>query len=113
LESWENIEPAISPLLRLENRELPLLVRLLREKFLLNLATIYSVGGSDNEGTIKNKMAAEINPTTGEKVFNFASEYHIVILCFCNAMRNTSYHSKKKTNSGNGIGQLISVALLM
>jgi ferrous iron transport protein B len=40
---------------------LPLLVRLLREVFVGTLATIYSVGGSDNEVTIKNKMAAEIN----------------------------------------------------
>jgi ferrous iron transport protein B len=29
--------------------------------FVGTLATIYSVGGSDNEVTIKNKMAAEIN----------------------------------------------------
>ncbi|MBC7440613.1 MAG: ferrous iron transport protein B, partial [Flavobacterium sp.] len=44
-----------------------------REVFVGTLATIYSVGGSDNDETIKNKMQAEINPITGEKIFNFSS----------------------------------------
>jgi ferrous iron transport protein B len=32
----------------------------LERVFVGTLATIYSVGGSDNEDTIKNKMAAEV-----------------------------------------------------
>jgi ferrous iron transport protein B len=44
-----------------------------REVFVGTLATIYSVGDNDNDNTIKNKMAAEINPETGAKIFNFAT----------------------------------------
>src|SRR5690606_34285797 len=44
-----------------------------REVFVGTLATIYSVGDVDNDATIKGKMAQEVNPQTGKKVFNFAS----------------------------------------
>src|SRR5690606_32642751 len=42
-----------------------------REVFVGTLATIYSVG-SDEEETIKNRMAGEINPILGGPLFNFA-----------------------------------------
>lgn len=43
-----------------------------REVFVGTLATIYSVESDDeNTSTIKQKMASEINPDTGEKRFNF------------------------------------------
>ncbi|MDP5104579.1 MAG: ferrous iron transport protein B [Polaribacter sp.] len=43
-----------------------------REVFVGTLATIYSVEADDeNTSTIKEKMASEINPDTGEKRFNF------------------------------------------
>ncbi len=43
-----------------------------REVFVGTLATIYSVENKeDNNSTIKQKMAAEIHPTTGKKLFNF------------------------------------------
>jgi Fe2+ transport system protein B len=48
------------------------------EVFVGTLATIYSVGGSDNEDTIKNKMAAEVN-VTGKKIFNFASGISLLL----------------------------------
>ncbi|MEQ6124292.1 ferrous iron transport protein B [Pseudotenacibaculum sp. MALMAid0570] len=43
-----------------------------REVFVGTLATIYSVESDDEDNsTIKERMASEINPTTGEKRFNF------------------------------------------
>ena len=42
-----------------------------REVFVGTLATIYSVGDDDEDNsTIKQRMAAEVNPDTGEKLFN-------------------------------------------
>ena len=42
-----------------------------REVFVGTLATIYSVGDADEDNsTIKARMAAEVNPDTGEKLFN-------------------------------------------
>ena len=43
-----------------------------REVFVGTLATIYSVG-NDDEATIKNRMAAEVNPILGGPLFTFAS----------------------------------------
>jgi hypothetical protein len=75
--------------------------------FVGTLATIYSVGGSDNEVTIKNKMAAEINPVTGEKIFNFASEFRCC--CFmllpCNAPVTLAV-TKKKPIPGRSCGTI-------
>jgi hypothetical protein len=78
---------------------LPLLVRLLRESFLLDPATIYSVGGSDNEVTIKNKMAAEINPVTGEKN-NFASGISLLLFYAFAIMRQYFSGNQKKPIPG-------------
>lgn len=43
-----------------------------REVFVGTLATIYSVQSDDNSTTIKERMASEINLTTGEKRYNLA-----------------------------------------
>jgi ferrous iron transport protein B len=82
------IEPAISPLrIRLENRYLLLSVCPgAREVFVGTLATIYSVGGSENEVTIKNKTA-EVNPLTGEKIFNFTGISLLLFYAFKLSMR--------------------------
>ncbi|APG66028.1 ferrous iron transport protein B [Tenacibaculum todarodis] len=51
-----------------------------REVFVGTLATIYSVESDDeNTTTIKQKMASEINPTTGEKRFNFATGMSLLV----------------------------------
>ena len=80
-----------------------------REVFVGTLATIYSVGGSDNEVTIKNKMAAEINPATGEKIFNFASGISLLLFyAFALQCASTLAVTKKETNSWKWpIGQLV------
>lgn len=80
-----------------------------REVFVGTLATIYSVGGSDNEVTIKNKMASEINPATGKKIFNFASGISLLLFyAFAMQCASTLAITKKETNSWKWpLGQLI------
>ena len=71
-----------------------------REVFVGTLATIYSVGGSDNEDTIKNKMQAEINPETGVKVFNFASGISLLLFyVFAMQCASTLAITRKETNT--------------
>jgi ferrous iron transport protein B len=50
-----------------------------REVFIGTLATIYSIEGVEDEGTIKERMQAEINPDTGGKRFNFATGMSLLI----------------------------------
>lgn len=104
------IEPAISPL----GYDWKIGIAIIssfaaREVFVGTLATIYSVGGSDNEVTIKNKMAAEINPVTGEKIFNFASGISLLLFyAFAMQCASTLAVTKKETNSWKWpAGQLI------
>jgi len=106
----KTIEPAISPL----GYDWKIGIAIIssfaaREVFVGTLATIYSVGGSDNEVTIKNKMAAEINPVTGEKIFNFASGISLLLFyAFAMQCASTLAVTKKETNSWKWpAGQLI------
>jgi len=73
------IEPAISPL----GYDWKIGIALIssfaaREVFVGTLSTIYSVG-SDDEGTIKQRMAAEVDPITGEKIFNFPAGMSLLV----------------------------------
>lgn len=106
----KTIEPAISPL----GYDWKIGIAIIssfaaREVFVGTLATIYSVGGSDNETTIKNKMAEEINPVTGEKIFNFASGISLLLFyAFAMQCASTLAVTKKETNSWKWpAGQLI------
>ena len=106
----KTIEPAISPL----GYDWKIGIAIIssfaaREVFVGTLATIYSVGGSDNEVTIKNRMAAEINPVTGQKVFNFASGISLLLFyAFAMQCAGTLAITKKETNSWKWpLGQLI------
>jgi len=85
-----------------------------REVFVGTLATIYSVGGSDNENTIKNKMAEEVNPVTGEKIFNFASGISLLMFyAFAMQCASTLAITKKETNSWKWpAGQLVFMSSL-
>ena len=80
-----------------------------REVFVGTLATIYSVGGSNNDATIKNKMRAEINPETGAKIFNFASGISLLLFyAFAMQCASTLAITKKETNSWKWpLGQLV------
>ena len=72
-----------------------------REVFVGTLATIYNVGNhSDEEVTIKNRMAAEVHPETGKKVFNFASGISLLLFyAFAMQCMSTIAIVKKETNS--------------
>jgi len=72
-----------------------------REVFVGTLATIYSVGShSEEESTIKNKMAAEVHPKTGIKIFNFATGISLLLFyAFAMQCISTLAIVKKETNS--------------
>ncbi|MEL4306983.1 ferrous iron transport protein B [Joostella sp. CR20] len=70
-----------------------------REVFVGTLATIYSVG-SDEEETIKNRMAAERNPETGAPLFNLASGISLLLFyAFAMQCMSTLAIVKRETNS--------------
>lgn len=70
-----------------------------REVFVGTLATIYSVG-SDEEETIKNRMAAEISPVTGGPLFNLASGISLLLFyAFAMQCMSTLAIVKRETNS--------------
>ena len=70
-----------------------------REVFVGTLATIYSVG-SDEEETIKNRMAGEVNPILGGPLFNFASGISLLLFyAFAMQCMSTLAVVKKETNS--------------
>jgi ferrous iron transport protein B len=71
-----------------------------REVFVGTLATIYSVGETENEDTIKTKMASEINPVNGNKIFNFATGISLLLFyAFAMQCASTLAITKKETNS--------------
>ncbi len=70
-----------------------------REVFVGTLATIYSVG-SDDEQTIKSRMAAEVNPILGGPLFNFASGISLLLFyAFAMQCMSTLAIVKRETNS--------------
>jgi ferrous iron transport protein B len=97
----KTIEPAISPL----GYDWKIGIAVLssfaaREVFVGTLATIYSVGSTENQDTIKNKMGAEVNPITGNKIFNFASGISLLLFyAFAMQCASTLAITKKETNS--------------
>lgn len=51
-----------------------------REVFVSTIATLYSVGTDvEDELTIKEKLDQEVNPQTGEKVFNIATSFSLIV----------------------------------
>ncbi|MBT8311426.1 MAG: ferrous iron transport protein B [Flavobacteriaceae bacterium] len=70
-----------------------------REVFVSTLATIYSVG-NDEEETIKNRMASEINEKTSNPLFNLASGISLLLFyAFAMQCMSTLAIVKKETNS--------------
>lgn len=70
-----------------------------REVFVGTLATIYNVG-SDEEETIKNRMAGEVNPILGGPLFNFASGISLLLFyAFAMQCMSTLAIVKRETNS--------------
>lgn len=50
-----------------------------REVFVGTMATLYSVGDSENTHTVREKMAASINPITGGKTYTFAVGFSLLL----------------------------------
>jgi ferrous iron transport protein B len=94
------IEPAIQPLGYDWKIGIALLTSFAaREVFVGSIATIYSVG-TDDENTIKNRLAGEINETTGKKAFNFASGISLLLFyAFAMQCMSTLAVVKRETNS--------------
>jgi ferrous iron transport protein B len=70
-----------------------------REVFVGTLATIYSVGDSGNEETIKTKMGEERRPN-GQKVFNAATGISLLVFyAFAMQCASTLAITRKETNS--------------
>jgi ferrous iron transport protein B len=104
------IEPAIKPLGYDWKIGIAVLTSFAaREVFVGTLATIYSVGTTNNEETIKDKMASEINVETSKKIFNFASGISLLLFyAFAMQCASTLAVTKKETNSWKWpLGQLI------
>ena len=83
-----------------------------REVFVGTLATIYSVG-NDEEETIKNRMAAEIDPRTKKPLFNLASGISLLLFyAFAMQCMSTLAVVKRETNSWKWpAGQLVFMSL--
>lgn len=96
------IEPAIKPLGYDWKIGIALISSFVaREVFVGTLATIYSVGKDDESNTtIKERMRAEINPDTGEKLFNFPVGMSLLIFyAFAMQCVSTLAIVKRETNS--------------
>lgn len=50
-----------------------------REVFVGTMATVYSLGNTDDELTIRQRMAQEINPNTGKPAYNLASGVSLLL----------------------------------
>jgi ferrous iron transport protein B len=72
-----------------------------REVFVGTLATIYSVSKTGNqEETIKYRLAEEVHPITGNKLFNLASGISLLLFyAFAMQCMSTLAVTKKETNS--------------
>ncbi|MBD0850375.1 ferrous iron transport protein B [Maribacter arenosus] len=83
-----------------------------REVFVSTLATIYSVG-SDEEDTIKNRMAAEVNADTKKPLFNLASGISLLLFyAFAMQCMSTLAIVKRETNSWRWpLAQLVFMSL--
>jgi len=75
------IEPAIRPLGYDWKIGIALITSFAaREVFVSTIATLYSVGSDvEDELTIKEKLDQEMNPQTGEKVFNVATSFSLIV----------------------------------
>ncbi len=95
------IEPAIEPLGYDWKIGIALLTSFAaREVFVGTMATIYSVGSTDDEFRIRERLADEVNPRTGEPVYNRATSWSLLIFyVFAMMCMSTLAVTKRETNS--------------
>ena len=104
------IEPAIKPLGYDWKIGIAVLTSFAaREVFVGTLATIYSVGNTASDETIKNKMEQETDINSGQKIFNFATGISLLLFyAFAMQCASTLAVTKRETNSWKWpLGQLI------
>lgn len=95
------IEPAIQPLGFDWKIGIALITSFAaREVFVGTMATIYSIGSTDDESTIREKMSAELRPGTSEPMYNPATSFSLLIFyVFAMQCMSTLAVTKKETNS--------------
>ena len=71
-----------------------------REVFVGTMATIYSVGSAEDEATIKQRMAKEVNQRTGRPVYSFATALSL-LLFYAFAMQCMSTLAVVKRETGS------------
>lgn len=95
------IEPAIEPLGFDWKIGIALITSFAaREVFVGTMATIYSIGSTDDELSVRQRMAKEINPRTGLPVYGMATAFSLLIF-YVLAMQcmSTLAVVKRETNS--------------
>ena len=71
-----------------------------REVFVGTMATIYSIGSTEDEMTVRELMDAEINPITGGKRYDFATALSLLLFyVFALQCMSTLAVTKRETNS--------------
>lgn len=95
------MEPAIEPLGYDWKIGIALLTSFAaREVFVGTMATIYSIGDTEDEFRIRARLAAERDPTTGEPVYNPATAWSLLIFyVFAMMCMSTLAVTKRETNS--------------
>ena len=95
------IEPAIQPLGFDWKIGIALITSFAaREVFVGTMATIYSIGSSEDEQTIRERLAAAKNPVTGAKVYSAATSLSLLIFyVFAMQCMSTLAVVKKETGS--------------
>ena len=95
------IEPAIEPLGFDWKIGIALITSFAaREVFVGTMATIYSVGSADDTATISERMASEVNPNSGAKVYTAATSLSLLIFyVFAMQCMSTLAVVKRETKS--------------
>ncbi len=95
------IEPAIEPLGFDWKIGIALITSFAaREVFIGTMATIYSIGSEEEEFSIRDRMAQEVNPRTGKPVYSFATSLSLLIFyVFALQCMSTLAIVKRETNS--------------
>lgn len=96
-----SIEPAIEPLGYDWKMGIGLISSFAaREVFVSTMATVYSLGTDEDELTIRERMASQINRNTGRPAYNFASGMSLLLFyAFAMQCMSTIAIVRKETNS--------------
>ena len=95
------IEPAIQPLGFDWKIGIALITSFAaREVFVSTMATIYSIGSTDDEASIKQRLASAVNPDTGQKVYTLATSLSLLVFyVFAMQCMSTLAVVKRETKS--------------